>query len=72
MRAVATDVFCNCWYLEIPSDNHAQGLRLHRIKLTSGVSVRILVWLLRQGETVAKQECPHVKKKKTRFHPIGV
>jgi hypothetical protein len=39
MRAVAADFFCNCWYLEIPSDNrirhvpkcvnyHAQRLRL--------------------------------------------
>jgi hypothetical protein len=38
LRAVATDFFCNCWCLEIPSDNrirhiprcvhyHAQGFR---------------------------------------------
>jgi hypothetical protein len=24
MRAVAADFFCNCWYLEIPSDNRIQ------------------------------------------------
>jgi hypothetical protein len=39
LRAVAADFFFNCWYLEIPSDdhirhipkcvhNHAQGFRL--------------------------------------------
>jgi hypothetical protein len=43
LRAVAADFFCNCWCLEIPSDNriwhipkcvhyHAQGFRLETSK----------------------------------------
>jgi hypothetical protein len=27
LRAVAVDFFFNCWYLEIPSDNHVRHIR---------------------------------------------
>jgi hypothetical protein len=34
LRAVAADFFFNCWYLEIPPDNHIRHTRQHAIVKT--------------------------------------